>query len=378
MSYSRVEVAPGGRGYEVVIGPGVIDDAGALIAQVSDARKVALLCDENVGEIYGARVAAQIARGGFEVVALTFPAGETSKTWQLAGEIIESLASAGLGRDDLVVALGGGVAGDLIGFAAASYLRGVDFVQIPTTLLAQVDSSVGGKTGVDLRAGKNLAGAFKQPLIVLADTTVLSTVPDIEWTSGLAEVAKSAIIDSEEFTAWLERNASQLMQRDEASIIDAVARSVEFKAAIVTADEREAGQRECLNYGHTLGHAIEAVAGYGVVPHGIAVAEGMRFAARLAVEVRGASMSFVRRQDDLLDALGLPFMPEAMPADEILAAMRSDKKTRQGEVRFVLAARPGDWSCDAVPEAVIRQHLEAWVDSKLGDRPSVPDDAEVD
>lgn len=378
MSYSRVEVAPGGHGYEVVIGPGVIDDAGALIAQVSDACKVALLCDENVGEIYGARVAAQIARGGFEVVALTFPAGETSKTWQLAGEIIESLASAGLGRDDLVVALGGGVAGDLIGFAAASYLRGVDFVQIPTTLLAQVDSSVGGKTGVDLRAGKNLAGAFKQPLIVLADTTVLSTVPDIEWTSGLAEVAKSAIIDSEEFTAWLERNASQLMQRDEASIIDAVARSVEFKAAIVTADEREAGQRECLNYGHTLGHAIEAVAGYGVVPHGIAVAEGMRFAARLAVEVRGASMSFVRRQDDLLDALGLPFMPEAMPADEILAAMRSDKKTRQGEVRFVLAARPGDWSCDAVPEAVIRQHLEAWVDSKLGDRPSVPDDAEVD
>ncbi len=378
MSYSRVEVAPGGRGYEVVIGPGVIDDAGALIAQVSDARKVALLCDENVGEIYGARVAAQIARGGFEVVALTFPAGETSKTWQLAGEIIESLASAGLGRDDLVVALGGGVAGDLIGFAAASYLRGVDFVQIPTTLLAQVDSSVGGKTGVDLRAGKNLAGAFKQPLIVLADTTVLSTVPDIEWTSGLAEVAKSAIIDSEEFTAWLERNASQLLQRDEASIIDAVARSVEFKAAIVTADEREAGQRECLNYGHTLGHAIEAVAGYGVVPHGIAVAEGMRFAARLAVEVRDASMSFVRRQDDLLDALGLPFMPEAMPADEILAAMRSDKKARQGEVRFVLAARPGDWSCDAVPEAVIRQHLEAWVDSKLGDRPSVPDDAEVD
>lgn len=370
MSVRRIAVAPGDVTYDVVIGESVIEQCGVLLSEVSGASRVAVLCDENVGELLGSKVAAQIARGGFDVVPLTFPGGETSKNWQMAGEIIESLAEAGLDRSDLVVALGGGVVGDIVGFAAATYLRGVDFAQIPTTLLAQVDSSVGGKTGVDLRAGKNLAGAFKQPVVVIADTAVLSSLPETEWRSGLAEVAKSAVIDSDGFMSWLEVHASRLMDRESEAVADAVSRCVEFKAGVVSADERESGIRECLNYGHTLGHAIEVVSGYGTVPHGLAVAEGMRFAARLAVEVTGASMEFVRRQDHLLDALGLPFMDARLPLDEILSAMQSDKKARKGVVRFVLPVEPGSWVCEPVDAVTIEQHLQAWAASK----PSEPSD----
>lgn len=360
----RVRVDTDPRGYEVIIGAGLIDQAGALLASVTSARRVALLTDETVGELYGDRVTAQIARGGFEVFPLSFPAGETSKNWHVAGEILESLASSGLDRDDLVVALGGGVVGDLAGFAAATYLRGVAFAQIPTTLLAQVDSSVGGKTGVDLRAGKNLAGAFKQPLLVIADTAVLHGLPGSEWASGLAEVAKSAIIDSEDFTSWLERSIEGIAARDEVVMLEAVRRSVLFKSGVVAADERETGTRECLNYGHTFGHALEAVAGYGRVPHGLAVAEGMRFAVRLAVEVVGASFDLVKRQDALLDALGLPFLSETFATEHVLAAMRSDKKSRGGQVRFVLPSAPGHWSCVPVHESTIAQHVDAWRASK--------------
>ena len=254
--------------------------------------------------------------------------------------------------------------GDLAGFSAATYLRGVRFVQIPTTLLAQVDSSVGGKTGVDLRAGKNLAGAFKQPLLVVADTDALTSLPESEWRSGLAEVAKSAVIDGEEFTAWLEEHAAELLARDPDVVREAVVRSVAFKSRVVSTDEKEEGVRECLNYGHTLGHAVENVAGYGAIPHGLAVVEGMRFAVRLAVEVLGAPREFVRRQDALLDTLGLPALSSAWPVGELLSAMRSDKKARSGSVRFVLADAPGSWTCSAVEDRVILEHLGAWADSK--------------
>jgi 3-dehydroquinate synthase len=285
----------------------------------------------------------------------------------VAGEVLEALAETGLDRSDIVVALGGGVVGDLVGFSAATYLRGVRFVQIPTTLLAQVDSSVGGKTGVDLRAGKNLAGAFKQPMLVVADTDSLLSLPEAEWRSGLAEIAKSAVIDGEGFLRWLEANATQLLARDPVAVEEAVRRCVVFKSSIVSADEKEAGVRECLNYGHTLGHAVENVAGYGVIPHGLAVAEGMRFAVRLAVEVAGASREFVDRQDSVLEALGLPALTSAWPVSTLLTAMRSDKKARSGSVRFVLAASPGSWSCTAVEDRVIREHLDAWAGSKGSD-----------
>jgi len=364
---ARVRVETASSAYDVVIGTGLLVDVGALLAEVTPPHKAALLCDDTVGELFGAVVGAQMARRGFEVFPLSFPAGESSKNWNTAGEILESLAASGLGRADLVVALGGGVVGDLAGFAAATYLRGVAFAQIPTTLLAQVDSSVGGKTGVDLRAGKNLAGAFKQPLVVVADTSVLQSLPDSEWASGLAEVAKSAVIDSEDFLVWLERSVEGLRTRDVAVVAEAVRRSVAFKARVVSADEQEHGERECLNYGHTFGHALETVAGYGTFPHGLAVAEGMRFALRLAVEVAGAPIELVKRQDALLDALGLPFIEQDFDTAALLGAMRSDKKARGGSVRFVLPTAAGEWRCEPVEESTIIEHLDAWLASKAHD-----------
>jgi 3-dehydroquinate synthase len=352
--------------YEVVIGPGILEDTGKLVRLVSKARKVAIVTDENVGDLFGLPVESKLIEAGYEVHPLSVKPGEESKNWAVAGEVLDALAGLRLDRGDLVIALGGGVVGDLAGFAAATYLRGIDYVQIPTTLLAQVDSSVGGKTGVDLRAGKNLAGAFKQPILVIADTATLGLLPEQEWVSGLAEIAKSAVIGGEEFMSWLEANAEPLSARDEEAIVEAVSRSIRFKSRVVSADEREAGPRECLNYGHTFGHALEKVAGYGSYPHGIAVAEGMRFASRLAVEAGSASRELVQRQDSLLDRLGLSAIPERYEPAELLAAMYSDKKAKQGAVRFVLPAEPGVWECVAVGESVIGEHLEAWSASKRG------------
>ena len=364
---TRVRVALPDGGYDVVIGRGLLAEAGELIRATVPAKKIALVSDSNVSELFGVAVSAKLITAGYRVFPLTFSAGENSKNWQTAGELLEALAESGLDRTDAVVALGGGVVGDLVGFSAATYLRGVRFVQLPTTLLAQVDSSVGGKTGVDLRAGKNLAGAFKQPLLVLADIDALMSLPESEWRSGLAEIAKSAVIDGEEFMAWVEVRAGDLLQRDPGAVEEAVRRCVEFKSRVVSTDEREEGVRECLNYGHTLGHAIENVAGYGVIPHGLAVAEGMRFAVRLAVEVAGASREFVARQDAMLDALGLQALSSAWPVGELLATMHLDKKARSGSVRFVLADAPGSWSCSVVEDRTIREHLTAWAGSKERD-----------
>jgi len=359
-----VHVDAEGGEYDVVIGAGLLSEAGERVRAAAQARRIALVSDSNVSELFGAKLGAKFISAGYEVFPLTFEAGEASKNWAVAGELLEALAESRLDRTDVVVALGGGVVGDLVGFVASAYLRGVRFVQIPTTLLAQVDSSVGGKTGVDLRAGKNLAGAFKQPSIVLADTDTLASLPDAEWRSGLAEIAKSAVIDSEEFLSWTEENAARLLARDPVTIAEAVARCVTFKSRIVSSDEREEGVRECLNYGHTLGHAIENVAGYGVVPHGLAVAEGMRFAVRVAVEVAGATREFVRRQDALLDALGLTALTGSWAPFDLLSAMQSDKKARAGDVRLVLADAPGSWRCERVGDSVLQEHLVAWAESK--------------
>lgn len=359
-----VHVETHGGTYDVVIGAGLLAEAGERIRAVSDASRAALISDACVADLYGLAIDSRLTAAGFRVCDVAFAPGEASKSWAVAGELLEALAQTGLGRRDLVVALGGGVVGDLAGFVAASYLRGVDVVQLPTTLLAQVDSSVGGKTGVDLSAGKNLAGAFKQPLLVLADVDTLASLPEPEWQSGLAEVAKSAVIDGEEFLGWLETNATALRTRTPEVVAEAVARCVGFKAGVVMADEREAGPRESLNYGHTLGHAIESVAGYGTVAHGIAVAEGIRFAARLAVECANASRDFVRRQDALLDALGVSALGDIVDTEAALAAMHSDKKARAGSVRFVLASSPGTWVCVPVSDATLREHLAAWASSK--------------
>ena len=364
MSSDRIHAGVDGSPYEIVVGERLLESCGTILAEVTNAKRVSLITDSRVGELYGPQVSAHLASVGFEVHALSVAPGEESKSWAVAGQLLEAMARDGIERGDAVVALGGGVVGDLAGFAAATYLRGIGFAQIPTTLLAQVDSSIGGKTGVDLSVGKNLAGAFKQPLVVIADTAVLSTLSDDEWASGLGEVAKSAVISGDDFLGWLEAHGEGLASRENEVCAEAVRRCAVFKAGIVAADEREADARECLNYGHTLGHAMEKVAGFGTLSHGVAVTEGMRFAARLSVEAGHASMAFVERQDRLLDALGLPAVETRLEPDALLAAMHSDKKARDGQVRFVLMDAPGLWRCEPVSETMLKEHLTAWAESK--------------
>lgn len=355
-------VSTGSASYEVVVGEGLLDTSGMHVSRLSDARACALVTDENIRPLFGARVTGSLRDAGLEVTEVVVPAGERSKSWAAAGSLLERLARAGLERTDLVVALGGGVIGDLAGFCAAVYLRGVDYVQLPTTLLAQVDSSVGGKTGVDLEAGKNLAGAFKQPLVVLADTQTLGTLAPVEWQSGLAEVAKAAMLAGPEQLEWMTRHADSLVAREASAVREAVLRAVRHKIDVVSADEREAGVRESLNYGHTLGHAIEQVAGYGVVPHGIAVAEGMRFAARLASRLLGAPADSGEAQERMLDSLGIERPTYPGDVDALVRAMHADKKARSGTVRFALVPEPGTFVAVPVADEVLVGELRRWID----------------
>ena len=296
---------------------------------------------------------------------IVVPAGEETKSLEVLGEIWEAMAQLGLGRDCVVVALGGGVVGDLAGFAGATYMRGVKVVQVPTTLLAMVDSSVGGKTAINLEAGKNLVGAFKQPSYVCADTDTLATLPEREWRCGCAEVAKSAVIDSDEFFFWMADHAAAIAAREAEAVSEAIARCVVFKADVVAMDKTESkGVRECLNYGHTLGHAVEKLAGYGTFTHGEGVAEGMRFAARMAIDLVGAAPEFVEAQDELLDALGLPPLAWSAEPEALLDAMKRDKKARGGHVRFVLPRDVGEWELVEVDDATILSHLRTWVEGK--------------
>ena len=327
--------------YDVRIGAGVLGGLGAHVAALpalASARRALVVTDGNVAPLYAARTKESLAQAGFRVSDIVVPAGEESKSLEVAGEVWEAMAALALGRDSVVVALGGGVVGDLAGFVASTYMRGVPVVQVPTTLLAMVDSSVGGKTGVNLEAGKNLVGTFKQPAYVCADTATLATLDEREWA---------------------------LAARDEETAAEAIARSVVFKADVVAADKTESrGVRECLNYGHTLGHAVEALAGFGTFSHGAAVAEGMRFAARLGVALADTPLDFVRMQDELLDDLGLPALGWAAEPADMLDAMKRDKKARGGKVRFVLPRDVGDWELVDVEDDVILEHLAAWQGSK--------------
>ena len=280
---------PGERPYDVRIGSDVLDGLGNYLRRVdatANAPRILVLSDTNVAPLYLEEAKASLRAADYRVSEIVVPAGEKTKSVEVAGEIWEAMAGLKLGRDCAVVALGGGVVGDLAGFTASTFMRGITVVQAPTSLLAMVDSSVGGKTGVNLSAGKNLVGTFTQPAYVCASTKVLSTLPSREWACGCGEIAKSSVIDSDEFFFWLSDNASALASRDRDVTAEAIARSVVFKADVVAQDKTESrGVRECLNYGHTLGHAVESLAGYGTYSHGAAVAEGMRFAARLGAAI---------------------------------------------------------------------------------------------
>lgn len=359
---------PHGGGYDVRIKPGLLDEIGARVRGAVSGDAVALVTDSNVNERFGARVTEALRAAGLRVERFVVPAGEESKSWVHAGELLEAFAAAGLDRSSGVVALGGGVVGDLAGFCASAYMRGIALVHVPTTLLAQVDSAIGGKTGVDLAAGKNLAGAFWPPRLVLADTDALATLPDAEWTNGLVEAAKAALLLGGQALERFEADAAALVARDPGAVLRAVRDAAAFKGRVVSTDLREADIRECLNFGHTLGHALELVIGYGALPHGLAVAEGMRFAVAVAEQALGAAPATGERVRTLLEAVGAGERAYAaavadrpLPAAPALVrAMRGDKKSRGGEIRFVLLESPGAWTVRAVDEATLLGLLQRW------------------
>lgn len=337
----RVVTVPlGERAYDIWIGRGLGADA---LEGLAAPRRLLLVTDTHVAPLLADAWQARLTAWGARVTRSEVPAGEATKNMAVAARLCEEAARAGLDRRDLIVALGGGMVGDLAGFVAAIYLRGVRFIQIPTTLLAMVDSSVGGKTGVNLPQGKNLVGCFHQPIRVIADLAALDSLPAREFRSGLAEVVKYGVIADRALFERLESEADAVLARADDRLAAIVARSCELKAAVVCADEREGGLRAILNYGHTFGHALENAAGYGAWLHGEAVAVGMVFAAALSARVRGLAPDDAARQGALLARFGLPvrLAPGAAPWPAFRALMDADKKTVGGVPRFVLAPRLG-------------------------------------
>ena len=355
----RIEL--GERSYPIVVGTGLLGDR-ALVGSHVEARDVLVVTNATVGPLYLDSIAAGLADKRVRTLAL--PDGEQFKTLETLGRVFDALVEARLNRDAAIVALGGGVIGDLAGFAAACYQRGIDFVQAPTTLLAQVDSSVGGKTGVNHPGGKNLIGAFHQPRAVLADLATLRTLPPRELRAGLAEVIKYGLIDDADFLAWLEGHLEALLALDPGALSHAVRRSCEIKARIVAVDEREQGPRALLNFGHTFGHAIETASGYGEWLHGEAVAMGMLLAADMSRHLGWLTAEDVERVRELLRRAGLPTRAPAVGARRAHELMGMDKKVLQGRIRLVLLRRlgqavvTGDYPADAL-QVTLTRHFEA-------------------
>ncbi len=338
----KVEVELGDRSYGINIGAGLLDGAAKLLAPYVRKRKCLLVSDGKVYGLYADRLVDALLKAGAVVYASVFPAGEGSKNLQVMERLYRKAAGAGLDRDSFIIALGGGVPGDMAGFLAASYMRGIGFIQVPTSLLAMVDSSVGGKTGLDLPEGKNLVGAFWQPKTVLMDTALLDTLPPRELRCGLAEIVKTAVILDGELFDFLEEKGSEILEGKAAPTVKAVARCCELKASVVMADEREGSLRAILNYGHTFGHAIETVSGYEGIAHGEGVAIGMCMAADLARRMRLFSKAEAERQERLIESLGLPTRVAGLDPGAILDAMSKDKKTRGDKLNFVLPTRLGE------------------------------------
>ena len=364
----RLAVALPGGTYDVVAGPGLLERAGALLAPILPQRRAVVVTDETVAALHLSALLAGLAETGIEAQTVTVAPGERSKSLETFGQVVDGLLEAGVERRTAVVALGGGVVGDLAGFAAASVLRGLPFIQVPTTLLAQVDSSVGGKTGINTRWGKNLVGAFHQPRLVIADTGALATLPLRELRAGYAEVAKAGLIGDPALWAWCERCGEAVVGGDAAAQADAVVRACAFKAAVVTDDEREEapeGGRALLNLGHTFAHAFEAELGYGgALLHGEAVGLGLALAFRLSAALGLCPEEDLRRVETHLGAVGLAtevaILNQRFSAARLVAHMRRDKKARDGQMRFVLAHGIGQaFTTDDVPEAAVLDLLRA-------------------
>jgi 3-dehydroquinate synthase len=344
----RVQPSPAApAAYDVVIGAGLLGRIDALIADTAPAAACAVVVPDDIEALYGQPVLAALREAGRRAALFTFPAGEAHKTRAVWSDLTDALLAARFGRDSCIVAVGGGVAGDLAGFVAATYMRGIPLVQVPTTLLAMLDASVGGKTGVDTPAGKNLVGAFHPPRLVVIDPEVLRTLPDAEVRSGLAEAVKHGAILDVAYVDWIRAHADDLLGLDPAAVEHLVRRSVELKAEIVAADPFEHGQRAILNFGHTVGHVMELASGFSI-PHGFAVAEGMLAEAAIGELAGITEPGSVERLAVVLRALGLP--DRARPFAHLSGSMRLDKKARGAEPRFALLARIGESARNAAGE----------------------------
>jgi 3-dehydroquinate synthase len=352
---TTIRVALRERSYDIEIGHGSLSQSADFISSRLKCTRAVVITDDNVKTLHAEKVARSLADAGIRAEILSVPAGESSKSVAQADRLWTDLVGLKADRKTVVIAAGGGVIGDLAGFLAATYARGLPFIQIPTTLLAQVDSSVGGKVGINLPQAKNIVGAFWQPAGVLIDLDALSTLPDREYRSGLAEVVKYGVILDAKFFEYLEQHVNQLLARDTQGLEHIVARSCRLKADVVEQDEREeTGLRAVLNYGHTFCHAIETVTGYGRFLHGEAVAIGMVCASRLAELLGRIDSRLTQRQVGLLAGLGLPTAIPGLDHDELLAAMQHDKKVENGRLRFVLPSRMGkvDIVSEVDPELV--------------------------
>jgi 3-dehydroquinate synthase len=346
------------RSYDIVIGEGLLKAASSLEGLPAAATAV-VVTNPTVAKLYAERVLDLLSREYKNVLRVELPDGEAHKDWTSLNRIFDALLGEGCDRKTLIFALGGGVVGDIAGFAAACYMRGVPFVQIPTTLLAQVDSSVGGKTAINHPLGKNMIGAFYQPLRVIADLDTLDTLPERELSAGLAEVIKYGPIADDAFLDWIDINLNALLARDKSALAHAVKRSCEIKAWVVGQDERESGLRAILNFGHTFGHAIEAGLGYGEWLHGEAVGCGMVMAIDLSHRLGLVDAAYAERLTRLIERARLPVRGPALGADRYLELMRVDKKSEAGEIRFVVIEAPGRAAIRPAPEALVRDVIAA-------------------
>ena len=354
---SQVHISLGERSYSIAIGTGLLSDD-SIFQHLPSASTALIVSNTTVAPLYADQLKAALQSRYKKVLLVTLPDGEGYKNWSTLQLIFDALLENGCDRKTTMFALGGGVVGDMTGFAAASYMRGVPFVQIPTTLLAQVDSSVGGKTGINHPLGKNMIGAFYQPQQVVCDLDVLNTLPPREISAGLAEIIKYGPIADMPFLTWLESNLDALVAKDPAALTHAIQRSCEIKAFVVSQDERESGLRAILNFGHTFGHAIESGLGYGEWLHGEAVGCGMVMAAHLSQRLGLVDVLFVARLTRLIERAGLPVKGPVLSATDnagrYLDLMRLDKKSEAGEIRFVVINEPGQATVRAAPDAVVR------------------------
>jgi 3-dehydroquinate synthase len=358
-----IPVNLGSRSYTIVVEPGALASAGPWLRELGVGSRVVVVSDAAIMRLHGATVTKGLEAAGFSVTTLEVPEGEEAKTLRVASECWDRLLGAGADRTSTVLALGGGAVGDLAGFVAAAYMRGMNFVQLPTTVLAQVDASIGGKTAIDHPRAKNLIGAFHQPRLVVVDPSVVRTLPDREFRSGLAEIVKHGIVLDAEYFADVERSATALLDRDLDTLTRIIGGSCRLKASVIERDPEEKSElRYALNAGHTIGHAVEAVTGFATWTHGEAVSLGLVAEAHLAERLGLATATTTHRQERLLAAVGLPIRSAAVDAEAVLKAISHDKKARDGRVPFVLAPAIGsfrvvyDVSADDVRAALLALH----------------------